>query len=121
MAVLRYRITKTADSDGVGTYSLTYVLDDSTEALVQKCESILKKEDADGTFREERVEMPVASIVSYKTAQPQAPTTDKINGFAVNVSDANLAIGGVYYEVESTSGTYPYGSSSYPEYVSPWG
>lgn len=123
---IRYTITKTGEtSNGTSTYEVKYAYDKSAAILLQKDELILKKEDSSGEVFEERINVPAVSIASYAMPSSSEATMNKYNGFAVNVSDSNLAVSGVYYEVESTVGTYsnPNASSNeypeYPEYTGP--
>ena len=117
---LRYSIEKISENADYSTYKMTYALEGEGDVLVQKENAILHKEDADGTKTKEAVPLQVASIASYTNSNIQTATKDKYNGFAVNVSDKNLAIGGTYYSIESTVGTYANDSSDYYPYVSPW-
>lgn len=106
MGQINYTITKIGDDDGAGIYEVKYAYVTEAKSLVQKEELILTKEDASGAVVEDRLEVPASSIVSYTDLSSTTATKGKKNGFAINVSDSNLAIGGVYYDVESTSGRY---------------
>lgn len=118
MAQVNYVITKISEDNGVSTYEVKYTFAADTQVLLQKEELILSKEDASGEVVENKLEVPANSIVSYNLPSSQTPTKAKKDGFAINVSDSNLAAGGVYYDVESTSGTYvkPGQSSSVPQF-----
>ena len=118
MAQVNYVITKISEENGASTYEVKYTFATDTQVLLQKEELVLAKEDASGEVIEDRLEVPASSIVSYAVPSSQTPTKAKKDGFAINVSDSNLAAGGVYYDVESTSGTYvkPGQSSSVPPF-----
>ena len=107
MPNLRYSIEKIAEGEnGESTYRLTYAVENSTQMLLQKEILTLNKEDANGTVFVEEASIPAASIASYKDSETTSATLNKHDGFAINVSDSNLAVGGTYYEIESTVGTY---------------
>lgn len=102
-----YTITKTRDNgDGSSTYRLTYRLDKSGTSLVQKSRLIVRKEDADGTKSSTSVDIKPSSLASVADADAAEPTAERTNGFSVNLSDANLAVGGTYYEIDGFVGTY---------------
>lgn len=102
-----YTITKTRDNgDGSSTYRLTYRLDKSGTSLVQKSRLIVRKEDADGTKSSTSVDIKPSSLASVADANAAEPTAGRTNGFSVNLSDANLAVGGTYYEIDGFVGTY---------------
>lgn len=112
MTQVNYTITKIGEEDGVSTYEVKYTYVAESQSLFQKEELILTKEDASGEVVEDKLEVPATSIVSYNLPSYTEATKAKKDGFAINVSDSNLATNGVYYDVESTSGTYVKPSSS---------
>lgn len=108
-----YSITKLQDNgDGTSTYRLTYRLDVETRGLVQRNRLIVSKEDADGTKTSTSVDIKASSLASYADPSASGVTTGRMNGFAVNLSDDNLAIGGTYYEIDGFVGTYSGSSGS---------
>ena len=108
-----YSITKLQDNgDGTSTYQLTYRLDNETRNLVQRNRLIVSKEDADGTKTSTSVDIKASSLASYANPSASEITTNRMNGFAVNLSDDNLAIGGTYYEIDGFVGTYSGSSGS---------
>ena len=102
-----YSITKVSDNgDGTSTYRMTYKYDDLQRSLVQRSRLVVSKEDADGTKSTSSVELNPFSLASFSSADITEPTASRTNGFTVNLSDSNLAVGGTYYEIDSFSGTY---------------
>lgn len=103
-----YSITKLQDNgNGTSTYRLTYRLDaEGTQNLVQKNRLVITKEDTDGTKSSTSVDIKASSLASLANPSVSEATSRKVNGFAVNLSDANLAIGGTYYEIDGFVGTY---------------
>ncbi len=112
-----YRIEKLQDNgDETSTYRLTYKLTSGstseTSKLVQRTRLNITKEDADGTTSTSSVDIMPSSLASLVTDKATVPTTSKANGFAVNLSYDNLAVGGTYYEIDGFVGTYSGSSSS---------
>ncbi len=102
-----YSITKIQDNgNGTSTYRLTYRLDDGSQSLVQKNRLVITKEDTDGTKSSTSVDIKASSLASFANPSASEATTDRVNGFSVNLSDSNLAIGGTYYEIDGFVGTY---------------
>lgn len=90
------------------SYTVRYFLNSEEQIMMQNEMLVLEKHDVDGSTSEASLPIYPASIVSYNG---DSATSSRYQGFAVNVSDENLAVGGTYYSIESTVGTYGSASS----------
>lgn len=101
-----YSIKKIGEENGVSTYQMTYTVSAHEDLLMQNKSLCLQKEDADGTKTIERINVKPSTIASIVSSASSEATMFKQNGFAVNVSSSNLEIGGTYYAITETVGTY---------------
>lgn len=99
---IEYTITKT----GANAYTMTWTPKLATYTNIQKNVVHLETEDVDGTKTVNDVEISPTSIATWNTnGRSTSELNALLNGNAVNgfklVDTANLAPGGVCYEVDS--------------------